>query len=151
MAGCIGKMVILRIVTALFPASMILIGLETFEKVVVLLDFSIIQMLAVLELIVCSSLKSFIRPSLIRFSAGEVCKEWQTWGTYLNIKSIFAHSLLQASTYVMLAVRCDTELSFRYLINHTFLSQDCVFWECSHPSGYVCSTVSVQFGLLLLD
>jgi hypothetical protein len=48
-------MVILRIVTALFPESMISIGLETFEKVVVLLDFSIIQMLAVLELIVCSS------------------------------------------------------------------------------------------------
>jgi hypothetical protein len=51
-------MVTLRIVIALFPASMISIGLETFEKVVVLLDFSIIQMLAVLELIVCSSLSS---------------------------------------------------------------------------------------------
>ena len=124
MARCIGKMVTLRIVIALFPASTISIGLETFEKVVVLLDFSIIQMLAVLESIVCSSFKSFLRP-LIRFLAGEVCKEWQTWGTYLDIKSIFAHSLLQASTYVMLAVRCGIELLFGNLINHTFLSRFC--------------------------
>ena len=71
------------------------------------------------------SLKSFLRPSLIRFSAGEVCKEWQTWGTYLDIKSIFAHSLLQASTYVMLAVRRGIELLFGNLINHTILSRFC--------------------------
>ena len=101
---------------------MVSIGLETFEKVAVPLDFSIIQMLAVLELIVCSS-QVFLRPSLICFSAGEVCKEWQTWGTYLNVKSIFAHSLLQASTYVLLAVRRGAELLFGNLINHTFLSR----------------------------
>ena len=69
-----------------------------------------------------SSLSSAL---LIRFPAGEVCKEWQTWGTYLNIKSIFVHSLLQASTYVMLAVRCGAELLFGSLLNYTFLPRLC--------------------------
>ena len=70
------------------------------------MDFSTIQMHVVLELTVCMLFPSTpSQPSVIPFSAGEVCREWQTWGTYLNIQSIFAHSLLQASTYVILAVR----------------------------------------------
>ncbi|KIK08951.1 hypothetical protein K443DRAFT_671998 [Laccaria amethystina LaAM-08-1] len=35
---------------------------------------------------------------------GEVCKEWETWSDYLHIKSVFAHSLLQAFVYVALAI-----------------------------------------------
>lgn len=37
--------------------------------------------------------------------AGEVCQEWQRWGDYFHIKSILGNSLLQASIYVILAVR----------------------------------------------
>ncbi|KDR80589.1 hypothetical protein GALMADRAFT_240906 [Galerina marginata CBS 339.88] len=35
---------------------------------------------------------------------GEVCQEWQSWGNYFNIHSIFGHSLLQAFIYVVLAI-----------------------------------------------
>ncbi|PPQ79064.1 hypothetical protein CVT26_003969 [Gymnopilus dilepis] len=35
---------------------------------------------------------------------GEVCQEWQSWGDYFNVHSMFGHSLLQASIYVVLAI-----------------------------------------------
>ncbi|KAF8889352.1 Cl-channel protein [Infundibulicybe gibba] len=35
---------------------------------------------------------------------GEICREWQTWSEYLNVRFIFAQSLLQSFVYVALAV-----------------------------------------------
>jgi hypothetical protein len=50
---------------------------------------------------------TFNNPS---FAAGEVCREWQTWGDHFHIQSIFGHSLLQATIYVVLAV-CPYHIS----------------------------------------
>lgn len=36
--------------------------------------------------------------------AGEICNEWKTWSQYFGIRSIAATSLIQAITYVLLAV-----------------------------------------------
>jgi hypothetical protein len=39
------------------------------------------------------------------FLAGEVCRDWQSWGVYLGIDSILGQSLLQSTAYILLSVR----------------------------------------------
>ncbi|KAL0953386.1 hypothetical protein HGRIS_004625 [Hohenbuehelia grisea] len=36
--------------------------------------------------------------------SGEICREWKTWSQFLNIRAIFAQSLLQSFVYVFLAI-----------------------------------------------
>ena len=80
-------------------------------------------------------------------SAGEICREWQTWGDYFHIKSIFGHSLLQATIYVALAVCllgkfywlcfCSSELALGHLC-----------WQCRNTCHDICSLVSLIMRLL---
>jgi len=51
--------------------------------------------------------------------AGEICQEWQNWGDYFHIHSIFGRSLLQASIYVVLAV----SRSFRNIYFHFLMAR----------------------------
>ena len=126
------------------------IGLETFEKVVVLPDFSIIQMLAVLELIVCCSSQVF-PPSFSHTPfSGWSLQRMANLG-YLPQHKI--HFCTFPVTSVDLCYACCAswyQFIVRIFVKSHLFFQDCVFWKCSYLSGYVCSTVSVQFGLLLL-
>lgn len=67
-------------------------------------DSSIIKFLVVVALIVCRQLSVFCGYYTQRRSAGEVCRDWQSWSTYFNFNSIFGSSLLQSCVYVALAV-----------------------------------------------
>lgn len=40
----------------------------------------------------------------IKFSAGELCTEWRSWAQILNVRYLFASSLIQAATYTLTAV-----------------------------------------------
>ena len=84
---------------------------------------STIQMPAVMALTVsCATSTSYIRlTSEFDIEAGEVCREWQTWGDHFHIQSIFGHSLLQATIYVVLAV-CPYH-EFMLLVNRSQVFQ----------------------------
>jgi hypothetical protein len=73
-------------------------------RVDVHMPFSTIQMLAVMALTVSRAFRLIFLHSAHDIAAGEVCHEWQTWGDHFHIQSIFGHSLLQATIYVVLAV-----------------------------------------------
>jgi len=77
-----------------------------FEKVDAHMASFTIRMPVVMALTVsCTPSSSYIRlTSEFDTEAGEVCREWQTWGDHFHIQSIFGHSLLQATIYVVLAV-----------------------------------------------
>lgn len=63
-------------------------------------------------------------------SAGEVCSEWETWSEYFGIRSIAATSLIQAFTYVLLAVRRSVHPKHCEIV--TLNEADCVFWQCGN-------------------
>lgn len=81
-------------------------GWRIFARAVVHTDSSIIKFLVVVALIVCRQLSVFSLCGYYtqRRSAGEVCRDWQSWSTYFNFNSIFGSSLLQSCVYVALAV-----------------------------------------------
>ncbi len=74
-------------------------------------------------------------------SAGELCREWQTWGDYFHIKSIFGHSLLQATIYVALAV-CPLGKFYRLPFCLSELSLGHLCRQCRNTCHDICSLVS---------
>ena len=74
-------------------------------------------------------------------SAGEVCREWQTWGDYFHIKSIFGHSLLQATIYVALAV-CPLGKFYWLCSSPPELMLGHLCWQCRNTCHDICSLVS---------
>jgi hypothetical protein len=72
--------------------------------------------------------------------AGEVCRDWQSWGVYLGINSILGQSLLQSTTYILLSVREFPPLCEMYC--HFRLSLDSFRIKCRRPRDFICPIVS---------
>ena len=72
--------------------------------------------------------------------AGEVCRDWQSWGVYLGIDSILGQSLLQSTAYILLSVREFPALCEMYC--HFHPSSDSFRIKCRRPRNFICPIVS---------
>lgn len=80
-------------------------GWGIFARVVVHMDSSIIKFLVVAASTVCQQCQLFLCGYHTQCrSGGEVCRDWQSWSTYLNFNTILGSSLLQSFVYIALAV-----------------------------------------------
>ena len=72
--------------------------------------------------------------------AGEVCRDWQSWGVYLGIDSILGQSLLQSTAYILLSVRESPTLCEMYC--HFHPSSDSFRIKCHLPRNFIRPIVS---------
>ena len=72
--------------------------------------------------------------------AGEVCRDWQSWGVYLGIDSMLGQSLLQSTAYILLSVREFPPLCGMHC--HIYPSSDSPRIKCRRPSNFICPIVS---------
>lgn len=72
--------------------------------------------------------------------AGEVCRDWQSWGVYLGIDSLLGQSLLQSTAYILLSVRESPPPCEMYCNFHP--SSDSFRIKCRCPRNLICPIVS---------
>ncbi len=72
--------------------------------------------------------------------AGEVCRDWQSWGVYLGVDSILGQSLLQSTAYILRSVREFPLLCEMYC--HFHPSSDSFRIKCRRARNFICPIVS---------